>query len=1185
MNKRILIFLVLFCLGAFFLSNCDDSQLGVIKDDNNTETEIYKETLEETYDSISESLKTSSPLTPKEGYAIIVGISDYPGSSSDLSYCDDDAQDVYNMLINEYNFKPENIIYLQDSSATQNAISLAFDQITTNITENDIFFFYYSGHGGANTVNQGEFYLNYETPHFLPNNYDDYVEIPYSNAAYMRVRFGLFNMESGYDWVYLGGSALATDINAYYVAYSGPDDYWWSHWIPLGQDNTLVIRTVTDYSVESYGYKLTDCEIETYDGTHYLCPYDSLSNPSSYYLDTLLDSKLDAMNCAEKYIVSDSCYSGGMIQEAEGSGRYMMMACTDEETSLEDAGHTNGCFSYYFIRANDYATDSNADGVISMEECYDYAYSNTVSRSTSLGWVHHPQEYDGISGEAVLSTNLGSVSLIPTGNSLAYSFNLYGIGTVEELKVVVCNNSQGIIYDCLDLTTIPASDTGFGGYSGTLQLDGVSGLSGYGIYVKIEGYQSIYFNRTYSDDTDDDTLDDAFEIMMGLDPELNDTDSDGLMDGDEFYGDTDPFLNDTDNDGLNDGDEVLIHLTDPTNQDTDGDGLLDGDEVLTHLTDPTDQDTDGDGMDDYYEVVNELDPLVDDTALDYDDDGLNNLEEFLHGTSANNNDTDSDGLLDGEEVNTHNTNPLIQDTDNDLLTDFEEIITYLTNASNPDTEGDGIEDGYEIYNDLNPLSDDASLDHDSDGLINLLEFQIGSYANDSDSDDDTMLDQYEYDNDLNLLVDDTNLDYDSDGLNNLLEYQLGCYANDPDSDGDGIEDGYEIYNDLNPLSDDAGLDHDSDGLINLLEFQIGSYANDSDSDDDTMLDQYEYDNDLNLLLDDTNLDYDFDGLSNILECQLGCYANDPDSDNDGLPDNWEYTYDLNIMVNDAASDEDADGLSNINEFILQTDPTDTDTDNDELTDGLEVSLYNTDPTNPDTDGDGYSDGLEVAWGTDPLDPRISLITVYLNIAGGIILACTGVYTVYAQINKGKKQKRDDKGSKGKFPIKKDQETYNILSIKKIARPKPISYGYKPSYGTSYTSSRPSYTAPTKPITQMDIKKMRDSILYGMPPPKSSNSEEGRKAILVVNMAYDFIKRGEISKGFDFMIKALILGVPEPMNSNIKKVLLDSLNRNIESSSSGSQNDSTYQKRCNVCGQLNRNTTKFCTNCGLSLIHI
>lgn len=89
---------------------------------------------------LNEDLRISSPLPAKNAYAIVIGISDYPGSSNDLSYCDDDAQDIYSMLINDYNFKTENVIYLQDSSASKNAINTAFDQISSQITNDDIFF-------------------------------------------------------------------------------------------------------------------------------------------------------------------------------------------------------------------------------------------------------------------------------------------------------------------------------------------------------------------------------------------------------------------------------------------------------------------------------------------------------------------------------------------------------------------------------------------------------------------------------------------------------------------------------------------------------------------------------------------------------------------------------------------------------------------------------------------------------------------------------------------------------------------------------------------------------------------------------------------------------------------------------------------------------------------------------------
>jgi len=369
-----------------------------------------------------ENPKSSAPLTPKNAYAIVVGISDYPGSSSDLSYCDDDAQAVYSMLINDFNFKPDNVIYLQDSSATKNAISNAFDQIASQIRSDDLFFFYYSGHGGASTSNDGVHSYSFDSPHPYLNNYDNMWSLFHTDAAYMRVHFDHFDLEYDYDWVYLGDSDLADGW--YYEGYSGYSTGFWSGWIPLLSDNRIYIRMITDSSITEWGFSIDQFEVEIYDGTHFLCSYDSIpSNPGNYYLDSLLNSKLDNINCDERFVILDACNTGGMIPEVQQIGRYIMTACSEEESSLESPSLQHGVFTNYFLESFDNAADSNGDGVRSMEECYSYIYSNTVSYSESMGYTHHPQEYDGISGEVVLSTSFGTISLVPTGNTLSYSFD------------------------------------------------------------------------------------------------------------------------------------------------------------------------------------------------------------------------------------------------------------------------------------------------------------------------------------------------------------------------------------------------------------------------------------------------------------------------------------------------------------------------------------------------------------------------------------------------------------------------------------------------------------------------------------------------------------------------------------------------------------------------------------------
>jgi len=1147
-----------------------------IKD--NEETQTLKENLSQNF----ESPKSSAPLNPKDAYAIVVGISDYPGTSSDLSYCDDDSQDVYSMLINDFNFKSENVYYLQDSSASKGAISDAFDQIASQISDDDIFFFYYSGHGGAGTSSTGIQSYSIDSPHPYPNNYDHMWNIYRSGAIYMRVHFDHFDVEYDYDYVLLGDSDLASGW--YYEGYTGYSTGFWSGWIPLLSDNRLYIRMITDYSITEWGFSIDSYEAEMYDGTHFLCSYDSIpSTPSNYYMDYLLDSKLDQLNCAEKYVVLDSCHSGGMIPEVQEIGRYIMTACRDDEFSLEDPSLQHGVFTNYFLNSFEFATDSNVDGVISMQESYTYTSANTISYSSGLGYTHHPQQYDGISGESVLITTFGALNLIPTGNSLSYSFYMYGTGLLEDLRIAVCNISETITSVVEDLTENPASNTGFGYYSGTLQMSSVTGITDYGIFARISGNDVIFLNQTVSNDSDSDSIDDIIEIMFGMNISDTDSDSDGLDDIVEFYGTTDPSSNDTDNDGLLDGEEVLIYFTDPTNSDTDNDGLLDGEELLIYFTDPFNSDTDGDGMDDYFEVLYGLDPLINDANLDPDFDNIPNIYEYGNNTNPQNADTDGDNIDDGDEIFIYLTDPTTNDTDGDFLTDDFEIFIYLTNATNIDTEGDGMDDFYEYTYNLDPFIDDSGSDLDGDGLINILEYQCGANPNLSDSDGDYMNDFYEYNCHLNPLANDADMDYDNDGLSNLEEYILNSLADDTDSDDDLMPDGWEYNFGLDLTFNDADLDHDNDGLINILEYQCGTCPHLPDSDGDFMTDFYEYNCHLNPLADDADLDNDSDGLSNILEFLLNSLADDTDSDNDLMPDGWEYNNGLDLTTNDGHLDNDEDGLNNWNEYLVGTDPNLQDTDNDGLSDGSEVHDYLTNPLNADTDGDGYMDGIEVAWGADPLNPNISLNTVFLNFLGIALIISSVYFTTRTSIASKKQSKKSIQGKKA-FKFDKEAEPYNAVKIEKKFKPKPT-----PTYPT-YTQ-RPTYY---EQKGTFDMDKIREIILYRLPPAKSPYSVEGKRALNVANNALQQINRGDVLTGTQNIIEALMLGVPEPLNSRFKATILESMNRmkpqvkhDIPASMVPREqpiNKPESQvpadiKYCTSCGQQNNSSNKFCKNCG------
>jgi hypothetical protein len=735
-------------------------------------------------------------LLEKTAYALIIGISDYPGETYDLSYCDDDALAVYNLLIENYNFKAENIIYLQDSSATLTGISNALDSIASVIKEDDIFFFYYSGHGGHNTyTEQGS--CNIETMHPYWNEGDQIWSISHPEALYMRIHFQRFETEDYWDYMLCGNWGVTQGY--YYEEFSGNLGYnFWSSYIPTSH---YYIRFISDETYNDWGFKIDKYEAILEDGTHYLCSQDSIpNNPSSYYLDSLLNSKLDNITCKDKYVILDSCNSGGMIPEVQDIGRYIMTACRGTEESLESSELEHGVFTNYFLESYNNAEDLNQDGVVSMEECYSYIYSNTRSYSGSFGseYRHSPQQSDNITGEAVLQPLIGSININTTDNKLNYSFILYGHGNLRTLNLTVCSIYPQYNFTFVDLKSKNCSSTGFGNYSGGVEFDEGYVAGGIKLLAEIEGNRLITINITHGD-SDKDGLTDFYEINEGngLDPTLNDTDSDGLLDGEELniynsnpleedtdedgisdgdevntYG-TNPSESDSDFDGLSDPDEINIHNTEPTNNDTDSDGLSDGEEVNTHETNPINADTDSDTIPDGWEIDNSLDPFTNDTSLDPDSDGLTNLEEYNHNTNPNNGDTDSDGLSDGEEVNTHETNPTSADTDSDT-----------------------IPDGWEIDNSLDPLNNDTALDPDNDDLTNFQEYNYSTQPFNNDTDSDGLLDGEE----VNFYnTDPLEEDSDDDGWNDGDEIYWGTDPLDPDDNPDSFND-----------SDDSSDDDDDD---------------------------------------------------------------------------------------------------------------------------------------------------------------------------------------------------------------------------------------------------------------------------------------------------------------------------------------------------------------------------------------
>ncbi|NHK30620.1 MAG: hypothetical protein FK730_04670 [Asgard group archaeon] len=177
--------------------------------------------------------------------------------------------------------------------------------------------------------------------------------------------------------------------------------------------------------------------------------------------------------------------------------------------------------------------------------------------------------------------------------------------------------------------------------------------------------------------------------------------------------------------------------------------------------------------DNFDQITNDL-PLLNPKDVDLDDfdgDGLTNEQERIYNTDPHSNDTDFDGLLDGDEVFVYFTIPNRSDSDSDGICDTYELFIFRTHPMRRDTDRDKLNDGYEI-------------------------FILGSNALVVDSDYDMINDydeKYVYNTDINKI------DTDKDGLSDGMEILV--YKTNPlsmDTDGDSKFDRWEIKNNRNP---------------------------------------------------------------------------------------------------------------------------------------------------------------------------------------------------------------------------------------------------------------------------------------------------------------------------------------------------------------------------------------------------
>ncbi|WP_378188314.1 gliding motility-associated C-terminal domain-containing protein [Aquimarina sp. W85] len=415
-----------------------------------------------------------------------------------------------------------------------------------------------------------------------------------------------------------------------------------------------------------------------------------------------------------------------------------------------------------------------------------------------------------------------------------------------------------------------------------------------GIPDNVEGQPTANYNAPLGTDSDNDGIDDQYDVdfpgNFAFIPENTD-------------GDADPDYIDTDSDGDGESDTVEAGIGTFANQDTDGDGLDNGFE--------------GGTANDPFDVNDELDNGASDT---------------------NNNDIASTAEVDFREftdTDGDTINDLVdEDDDNDGITDIVESGGVDPRA---DVDGDGVpvylddDDNDALTGDVNGVVENA-FDFDGDGVANHL---------DLDSDNDGIYDVVEAGGTPSA-VNPGQADGAADangipasagaGLNPRDTQSNGSldYLN-LDSDNDGCSDANEAYGTPTADGGDNGVFGagtpavNTDGTVND---PAATYATPADSDSDTVADYRQV----------GGPDRDSDGISDACDPEINDVdgdgigdAVDLDDDNDGIADDEEcdvvnssLDWDTASWTGNPTDDPDMTALTTIGTNLLTVDNSNTD---------------------------------------------------------------------------------------------------------------------------------------------------------------------------------------------------------------------------------------------------------------------
>jgi hypothetical protein len=160
-----------------------------------------------------------------------------------------------------------------------------------------------------------------------------------------------------------------------------------------------------------------------------------------------LTTRIRAVPAALRMLVTDACRNyptrskgvttepGFAIESAAdhpADGVIWLFSAGEGEPALESDELRGGLFTYYWVNALRGAGDANGDGRVTLAESYDFAYSQTLLRSSrGSGVLQHPSAVFDLHEAApiVLTSTAGSTALLRFPQAADSRYLVYAVGS------------------------------------------------------------------------------------------------------------------------------------------------------------------------------------------------------------------------------------------------------------------------------------------------------------------------------------------------------------------------------------------------------------------------------------------------------------------------------------------------------------------------------------------------------------------------------------------------------------------------------------------------------------------------------------------------------------------------------------------------------------------------------------